>query len=138
MLPARDMRRRRALGAERCRRSELGAVRGMAIDRVTLELPPSTRPILRGIACDFRRSVIVIDDLGSAQAELTPRTMFYPDKAHQFLEAVLNSPEKLRGLDRASKAVSDLNAGRSNGCPPATEPALAADWPKSYCALPNS
>jgi hypothetical protein len=62
----------------------------------------------------------------------------YPGKAHQFLEAVLNNPEKSRGLARKSKAVGDLNARRSNGRRPAMEPALAADWPSCSCAPPSS
>jgi hypothetical protein len=39
------------------------------------------------------------------------RAIFYPGDAWQFLEAVLNIPEKLRGLVR--KTVGDLNTERS-------------------------
>jgi hypothetical protein len=55
------------------------------------------------------------------------RSQMMLGNVHQFLEAALNSPEKLRGLARKSETVGDLNAGRNNGRPPATEPALAAD-----------
>ena len=64
------------------------------------------------------------------QAVCHAMTMFYPGGAEQFLEAVLSISEKVRGLAR--KAVGELNARRSNGCRPATEPALLA------CALLNS
>jgi hypothetical protein len=43
--------------------------------------------------------------------------MFYPGGLEQFLEAVLNNPEKARGLVR--NAVGDLNARRSDDCRPA-------------------
>jgi hypothetical protein len=56
--------------------------------------------------------------------------MFYPGITEQFLEAVLNISEKVRGLAR--KRSANLNAGRSKGCRPATEPAMVA------CALLNS
>jgi hypothetical protein len=55
------------------------------------------------------------------------RTKFYPDEAWQFLEAVLNIPEKLRGLART--AVGDRNARRSNGRRRATDPAEVACAP---------
>jgi hypothetical protein len=42
------------------------------------------------------------------------RTTFYPGDAQQFLEAILNIPEKLSSLAR--KAVADLSARRTNGC----------------------
>jgi hypothetical protein len=55
------------------------------------------------------------------------RTTIYPRVARQFLEAVLNIPEKLTAL--AQKVVGNLNARRCNGCRPATEMALAAcEW----------
>jgi hypothetical protein len=43
--------------------------------------------------------------------------MFYPGGLEQFLEAVLNNPEKASGLVR--NAVGDLNARRSDDWRPA-------------------
>jgi hypothetical protein len=49
--------------------------------------------------------------------------IFYPGVTWQFLEAVLNIPEKVGGFAWKSKADGDLNARRSNDRRPATEPA---------------
>jgi hypothetical protein len=56
--------------------------------------------------------------------------MFYPGKTHQFLEAMLNNPEKLRRISRMPKGVSDLTTRCSNGRPPEAAQALSAGLAK--------